>query len=98
MVELKIYLSDKLNEIFRRTAMNVYGYGRGSLSKAAEEALTKWCTEHEDSHKQGNGPQIENGQIEQVQSRINPDERQSDAEKPSAIGENVPSRPITGNQ
>jgi hypothetical protein len=41
MAELKIYLSDSLNERFRQIAMSVYGYGRGSLSRAAEEALTK---------------------------------------------------------
>lgn len=49
MPELKIYLSDSLNEKFRRIAMSVHGYGRGSLSKAAEEAFTKWCSEHEPS-------------------------------------------------
>jgi hypothetical protein len=49
MAELKIYLSDGLNDRFRRIAMNVHGYGRGSLSKAAEEAFTEWCSEHEPS-------------------------------------------------
>ena len=47
MAELKIYLSNSLDERFRRIAMSVYGYGRGSLSKAAEEAFMKWCSEHE---------------------------------------------------
>ena len=28
MVELKVYLSDGVNEKFRRIAMAVYGYGR----------------------------------------------------------------------
>ncbi len=27
--------------------MNTYGYGRGSLSKAAAEALAEWCKEKE---------------------------------------------------
>jgi len=27
--------------------MNAYGYGRGSLSKAAAEALAEWCKEKE---------------------------------------------------
>src|SRR5260370_42532344 len=49
MAELKIYLLKSLNERFRRIAMSVHGYGRGSLSKAAEEALAKWCSEHEHS-------------------------------------------------
>src|SRR6266581_3683646 len=47
LAELKIYVSDSLNEKFRRAAMSIYGYGRGSISKAAEVALTKWCAEHE---------------------------------------------------
>src|SRR5207253_8774947 len=36
-----------LNIRFRRAAMNAYGYGRGSLSKAAAEALAEWCKEKE---------------------------------------------------
>ena len=43
MRELKIYLSDQLNERFRRAAMEAFGYGRGSISKAAEEAVLQWC-------------------------------------------------------
>ena len=43
MCELKIYLSDQLNERFRRVAMEAFGYGRGSISKAAEEAFLQWC-------------------------------------------------------
>ena len=45
MAELKVYLSEDLDKRFRMLAMSVYGYGRGSLSKAAVEALTKWCAE-----------------------------------------------------
>ncbi len=47
MAEIKIYLDDQLDERFRGLAMNVYGYGRGSISKAASDALAKWCREHE---------------------------------------------------
>jgi len=47
MAELKVYLSLELDKRFRMLAMSVYGYGRGSLSQAAVEALTKWCKEHE---------------------------------------------------
>lgn len=49
MAELKVYLSDELDKRFRRTAMSVYGYGRGSISKAATEALSNWCARHEQS-------------------------------------------------
>src|SRR2546428_14001674 len=47
MAELKVYLSEDLDRRFRVLAMSVYGYGRGSLSEAAVDALTKWCEEHE---------------------------------------------------
>jgi hypothetical protein len=47
MAELKVYLSQELDKRFRMLAMRIYGYGRGSLSEAAVEALTKWCEEHE---------------------------------------------------
>ena len=47
MPELKIHLPDELNQRFRKAAMMVYGYGRGSISRAAIEALSKWCTDHE---------------------------------------------------
>ena len=49
MAELKVYLSEDLDRRFRMLAMSVYGYGRGSLSEAAVDALTKWCEGHEAS-------------------------------------------------
>jgi hypothetical protein len=97
LVELKIYLSDNLNERFRRTAMNVYGYGRGSLSKAAEEALTQWCVEHGESSKQADGPRAENGRAGQVQPGINPDERRPDTETSATTGKDITPRPVEEN-
>jgi hypothetical protein len=47
MAELKVYVSEELDKRFRRLAMSVHGYGRGSLSEAAVEAFTRWCEEHE---------------------------------------------------
>jgi hypothetical protein len=47
MAELKVYLSEELDKRFRILAMRIYGYGRGSLSEAAVDALRKWCDEHE---------------------------------------------------
>jgi hypothetical protein len=47
MAELKVYLSGELDKRFRKLAMSIFGYGRGSLSVAAVEALTRWCEEHE---------------------------------------------------
>ena len=37
--------------------MAVYGYGRGSLSKAAEEAFERWVAEHEVLLKELNIPE-----------------------------------------
>ncbi len=58
MAELKIYLADDLDMRFRKAAMSAFGYGHGSLSKAAVEALSRWCYEREvmqpkpnDAHK-----------------------------------------------
>jgi hypothetical protein len=47
VAELKVYLSEELDKRFRMLAMSVFGYGRGSLSEAAVDALTRWCEEHE---------------------------------------------------
>jgi glutamate synthase domain-containing protein 2 len=78
---MKIYLSDSLNEKFRRIAMSVYGYGRGSLSKAAVEAFTRWCTEYDHSQTSGNGAEhsetIQGHTTSETESGINPDERQT---------------------
>jgi len=45
---LKIYVDEELERRFRRMAMEVYGYGRGSISKASEDAMRKWLLEHEE--------------------------------------------------
>ena len=50
MAELKVYLSEELDKRFRVLAMSIFGYGRGSLSEAAVEALGSWCTNQE-NHK-----------------------------------------------
>ena len=92
MVELKIYLSNSLNEKFRRAAMNAYGYGRGSLSKAAEEALTEWCKEHEGPLTQPRGTESEHSLADTTESGVNPDERESNADSVIAMSETTPIR------
>ena len=47
MAELKVYLSEELDKKFRMLAMSIFGYGRGSLSEAAVEAISSWCKERE---------------------------------------------------
>ncbi len=86
MTELKVYLSEELDKKFRRIAMSIYGYGRGSLSKAAEEAFTRWCAEHEQSSSKSHTNTAPNEMGEQTrtatESVIDPDER----EKPGNLG------------
>ena len=43
----KIYINDRLGLKWKKLAMKRFGYGRGSISKAAEEALAMWV-ENED--------------------------------------------------
>jgi len=47
MAGIKVYVRDDVEEKFRRLAMMIYGYGRGSISKAAEEAFVHWMRKHE---------------------------------------------------
>ena len=44
---LKVYVDEVLEKRFRKVAMEVYGYGRGSISKAVEDAMRRWLLEHE---------------------------------------------------
>ncbi|EQD50790.1 DNA polymerase beta domain protein region [mine drainage metagenome] len=41
-METKIYISDGTGAEWKELAMKRFGYGRGSISKAAEEALSLW--------------------------------------------------------
>ncbi len=47
MGELKVYLSEDLKREFKKRSMERFGYGRGSISKAAEEAIQRWTSEEE---------------------------------------------------
>jgi hypothetical protein len=47
MGEIKLILDDKLEQRFRQSAMNRFGYAKGSLSKAAVFALERWVSEEE---------------------------------------------------
>jgi hypothetical protein len=73
MAELKVYLSEELDKRFRKLAMSDYGYGRGSLSEAAVDALTKWCEEHEasklDHNPKDGSPHSNSDPIERAEER-----------------------------
>lgn len=44
MAGIRVQLPDDLEKKFRETAMKCFGYGKGALSKAAEEAFRNWIT------------------------------------------------------
>ena len=46
MKGIKVYIDPKVEKEFRKNAMKVFGYGKGSLSKAAEQAFKKWIQEY----------------------------------------------------
>ena len=49
-MSLRIQIDDKLERKFREKAMKRFGYGKGALSKAAEEAILNWVsTDSEDN-------------------------------------------------
>ena len=43
-MSLRVQISAKLEQKFRETAMKRFGYGKGALSKAAEEAILNWIS------------------------------------------------------
>jgi hypothetical protein len=57
MAGIKVYVRDDVEEKFRKLAMSVYGYGKGSLSKAAEEAFLWWMMRHESKLGEVNIPE-----------------------------------------
>ena len=43
MGEVKVKLSDETEAAFRKSAMEAFGYSKGSLSSAAEQAIGAWA-------------------------------------------------------
>ena len=43
-MSLRLEVGDKLEKKFRQAAMETYGYEKGSLKKAAEEAFELWIS------------------------------------------------------
>ena len=41
---IRAKVSDELEQKFRRLAMRRFGYGKGALSKAAEDAILEWVS------------------------------------------------------
>ncbi|MEM3382610.1 MAG: hypothetical protein QXL52_02190 [Nitrososphaerales archaeon] len=67
---IKVYVSSEVEEKFRRLAMMVYGYGKGSISKAAEDAFLRWIMQHEAMLKEVNIPEDPVGAIKGMLSNV----------------------------
>jgi hypothetical protein len=50
MVEVRGVVSKEAEDEFRRLAMKKFGYGKGSLSKALEEAVRAWIEKCENEN------------------------------------------------
>lgn len=48
---IRIQLPEKLERGFREAAMRRFGYGKGALSKAAEDAFERWLSATEKKFK-----------------------------------------------
>lgn len=46
-METKVYVEDRISKSWKELAMKRFGYGRGSISKAAQEALVLWIRNEE---------------------------------------------------
>ncbi|MBI4170632.1 MAG: hypothetical protein HY514_02975 [Candidatus Aenigmarchaeota archaeon] len=45
MGTIKVDINDDVEKIFRKVAMNTFGFGRGSISRAAEAAFREWSAQ-----------------------------------------------------
>ena len=44
---MRVNIGEKLEKRFRELAMKKFGYGKGALSKAAQEAILRWVSQME---------------------------------------------------
>jgi hypothetical protein len=58
---LRVQINKKLEQRFRELAMRRFGYAKGALSKAAEEAITQWA-----SMLEGEGLSFEGDPVEAI--------------------------------
>ena len=56
MGELKIHLPEELVKEFKKRSMEAFGYGKGSISKAGEEAIRRWTSEREGLSREWSTP------------------------------------------
>jgi hypothetical protein len=66
MKGLRIQLKDEILEKFRRVAMSVFGYSKGSLSQAAESAISNWLEAMEIPY----GEELEEDPVEVIEGLL----------------------------
>lgn len=52
MGEIKIKIEDRVERLFRKLAMRKFGYQKGALSEAAEEAIVEWAASNEEERNE----------------------------------------------
>jgi hypothetical protein len=66
-MSLRVQIDPKLENRFREAAMRKFGFGKGALSKAAEEAILNWVTtEKENLEFEGDPVQAIEGLIKDI--------------------------------
>ncbi|MHA1266863.1 MAG: DUF5678 domain-containing protein [Candidatus Helarchaeota archaeon] len=63
MTILKGEISNKINQEFRKLAMQRFGYEKGAISKALEEAIIKWIMSQRSKNDPEQKERIENNSI-----------------------------------
>jgi hypothetical protein len=63
-MSLRVQLDPKLERKFRETAMKKFGYGKGALSKAAEEAILNWVS------TEGETPSFEGDPVKAIEGLL----------------------------
>lgn len=90
-MSLRVKIDQKIERKFREAAMKKFGYGKGALSKAAEEAILKWISTVESETFEGDPVEAIDGLLSDV--NIDSITLQHEAKKLwiSKVLENVPS-------
>ena len=66
MGEVKIKLSDETEDAFRKSAMEAFGYAKGSISAAAEQAIKAWAAGQAKAEKMQDPVQAITGLLKHV--------------------------------
>ena len=51
MGEMKISVSNEIEEYFRKVAMKKFGYRKGAISIAAQEAMNSWASSYNEGEE-----------------------------------------------